>query len=74
MYRGFSLQEIQSVVFYEVLRLWEAPLHVFYVSGRLSGGSLSNNAADQGGSAKERPSRAWGEGEGSGSWDHYEFK
>ena len=63
MYRGFSLQEIQSVVFYEVLRLWEAHLHVFYVSGRLSGGRMSNQAVRKGGSAKERPSRAWGEGE-----------
>ena len=37
---------------------------MFYVSGRLSGGSVSNDAVNQGGSAKERPSRAWGEGEG----------
>ena len=64
MYRGFSLQEIQSVVFYEVLRLWEAHLHVFYVSGRLSGGRMSNQAVSASGSAKERPSRAWGRGRG----------
>ena len=36
---------------------------VFYVSGRLSGGRMSNHAVVAGGSAKERPSRAWGEGE-----------
>ena len=53
-------------MFYEGLRLWEAHLCVFYVSGRLSGSSVSNHAMDQGGSAKERPSRAWGEGEGGG--------
>ena len=53
-------------MFYEGLRLWEAHLYVFYVSGRLSGGSVSNQAVNQGGSAKERPSRAWGEGEGGG--------
>ena len=70
-------------MFYEGLRLWEAHLYVFYVSGRLSGGRMSNEAVKPGGSAKERPSRAWGEGEGGwGSWDHmssndvgsYEFK
>ena len=51
-------------MFYEGLRLWGAHLYVFYVSGRLSGGSVSNDASGEGGSAKERPSRAWGEGEG----------
>ena len=51
-------------MFYEGLRLWEAHLYVFYVSGRLSGGRMSNEAVTEGGSAKERPSRAWGEGEG----------
>ena len=30
--------EARSVVFYVGLRLWEAHLYVFYVSGRLSGG------------------------------------
>ena len=54
------------VVFYEGLRLWEAHLYVFYVSGRLSGGSVSNQAVVAGGSAKERPSRTWGEGGGVG--------
>ena len=34
---------------------------VFYVSGRLSGGRVSNHAMSAGGSAKERPSRALGE-------------
>ena len=53
-------------MFYEGLRLWEAHLYAFYVSGRLSGGSASNDAMSAGGSAKERPSRAWGEGEGEG--------
>ena len=52
------------MVFYEGLRLWEAHLYVFYVSGRLSGGRMSNEAKSAGGSAKERPSRAWGEREG----------
>ena len=54
------------VVFYEGLRLWEAHLYVFYVSGRLSGGSVSNEPVVAGGSAKESPSRAWGEGGGGG--------
>ena len=64
MYVGFWLQEARSVVFYEGLRLLEVHLYVFYVSGRLSGGSVSNGPVVAGGSAKERPSRAWGEGEG----------
>ena len=58
------LWEARSVVFHEGLRFWEAHLYVFYVSGRLSGGSVSNDASREGGSAKERPSRAWGEGVG----------
>ena len=66
MYRGFWLWEAQSVVFYQGLRLWEAHLYVFYVSGRLSGGRVSNQPNGAGGSAKENPSRAWGEGEGEG--------
>ena len=41
-------------------------LYVFSVSGRLSGGSASNQPVGKGGSAKERPSRAWGEGGGVG--------
>ena len=53
-----------SVVFYEGLRLWEAHLHVFYESWRLSRGRMSNEAKIPGGSAKERPSRAWGGGGG----------
>ena len=36
--RGGTGWEARSVVFYEGLRLWEAHLYVFYVSGRLSGG------------------------------------
>ena len=38
--------EARFVVFYEGLRLWEAHLYVFYVSGRLSGGSVSNRLVD----------------------------
>ena len=41
MYGGFWLGEIQSVVFYEGLRLW--------------GGPHSNDANTAGGSAKEGP-------------------
>ena len=51
-------------MFYEGLRLWEARSVVFYEGLRLWGGSVSNQAMGAGGSAKERPSRAWGEGEG----------
>ena len=64
-YEGLRLWEARFVVFYEGLRLWEAHLYVFYVSGRLSKGRPSNEAVPLGGSAKERPSRAWGEGVGS---------
>ena len=64
MYRGFWLREPRSVVFYEGLRLLEAHLYVFYVSGRLSGSLGSNQPMRPGVSAKEIPSRAWGEGEG----------
>ena len=62
-YQGLKLWEARFVVFYKGLRLWEAHLYVFYVSGRLSGGRMSNDAVKPRGSAKERPSRAWGEGE-----------
>ena len=65
-YEGLSVWEAPSVVFYEGLRVWEAHLYVFYVSGRLSGGSVSNQAVSAGVSVKERPSRAWGGGEGEG--------
>ena len=79
-YEGLRLWEARSVVFYgglrflgghlyvfyNVLRLREAHLYVFYVSGKLSGGRMSNEAMRWGGSAKERPSRAWGEGGGGG--------
>ena len=68
-YEGLKLWEARFVVFYEGLRLWEAHLYVFYVSGRLSGCRVSNQAVEPGGSAKERPSRAWGEGEGVGRLD-----
>ena len=51
---------------YEGLRFWEARFVVFYESLRLSGGRMSNQLMVPGGSAKERPSRAWGEGEGEG--------
>ena len=63
MYKGFWLWEARAAVFYEGLRLWEGNLYVFYVSGRLSGSRMSNQAVRPGGSAKERPSRAWGEWE-----------
>ena len=36
-WRGGEGGEARSVVFGEGLRLWEAHLYVFYVSGRLSG-------------------------------------
>ena len=58
--------EARFVVFYEGLRLWEARFVVFYEGLRLWGGSGSNGAKGPGGSAKERPSRAWGEGGGGG--------
>ena len=53
-------------MFYEGLRLWEAHLYVFYEAGRLSGGSVPNGLVSAGGSAQERPSRAWGESGGEG--------
>ena len=62
-YEGLRACEAPSVMFYEGLRLWEAHLYWFYVSGRLSGGRMSSDAMREGGSAKERPSRAWGEGD-----------
>ena len=49
---GGERGETRSVVFYEGLRLW--------------GGRMSNGALGAGGSAKEKPSHAWGEGEGEG--------
>ena len=55
-YEGLRLWEAQFVVvFYEGLRLWEVVLLT-----KLSG------AVRPGWSAKENPSRAWGEGEGEG--------
>ena len=56
--------EARSVMFYEGLALWEARFVLFYKGLRLWGGSGSNEAKTPGGSAKERPSRAWGVGEG----------
>ena len=50
--------------FNEGLRLWEAHLYVFYESGRLSGGSGSNDAKAPGGSAKEKTLA----GGGGGGW------
>ena len=52
------------VVFYEGLRLWEAHLCVFYESGRLSGGSVSNGIKAPGGSAKEKTHAGVGGGWG----------
>ena len=51
-------------MFYKGLRLWEAPFVVFYEGLRRLGGRMSNHVMAEGGSAKERPSRAWGEGVG----------
>ena len=59
---------IDFVVFYDGLRLWEVRFVVFYEGLRLWGGSVSNQPVTEGGSAKERPSRAWGEREGKG-WE-----
>ena len=53
--------ESRFVVFYRGLTLWEVNLYAFYVSARLSGGRMFNEAVIPGGSAKERPPRAWGE-------------
>ena len=53
-------------MFYEGVRLWEGNSYVFYMSGRLWGGTISKGLKGPGGSAKEKPSRAWGEGEGEG--------
>ena len=63
-YKGLRLWEARLVMFYESLKLWEARFVVFYESLGLWGGSVSNEVMREGGSAKERPSRAWGEGEG----------
>ena len=73
-YEGLKLWGAPFVLFHEGLRLKEAHLYVFYVSGRLSGGRMSNGLSSAGGSAKERPSRAWGEGEGGEELGSYEFK
>ena len=59
MYQAFWLQEARPVVFYEGLRLW--------------GGSGSNEAVRPGGSAKESPSRAWGEGGGGGGGERLDL-
>ena len=53
-------------MFYKGMRLWAARFVVFYEGLKLSGGRMSNEAVAEGGSAKERPSRAWGEGGGGG--------
>ena len=53
-------------MFYEGLRLCEARFVLFYEGLRLWGGSVSNQLVVPGLSAKEKPSRAWGEGEGEG--------
>ena len=43
-YKGVRLWEARFVVFCEGLTLREVHLYVFYVSGRLSGGRMSNDA------------------------------
>ena len=68
-YEGLRLWGARFVVFYEGLRLWEVHLYVFYVSGRRSGGTMSNDAVTPGGSAKEKPSRARRGGEGGQGGD-----
>ena len=65
-YEGLWLWEARSVVSYEGLRLWEARSVVFYKGLRLWGGRMFNQVKSPGGSAKERLSRAWGEGMGMG--------
>ena len=56
--------ETRFVLFYDGLRCWEAHFYVFFVSGRLRRARMSNLDVGAGWSAKERPSRAWGEREG----------
>ena len=51
-------------MFYKGMRFWEVHLYVFYVSGRLSGGSGSNGFNIPGGSAKEKTLKGVGEGMG----------
>ena len=58
--------EARFVMVYKGLRLWEVQCVAFYLSCRLSGGRPSTHAVRWGGSAKERPSRAWGERERGG--------
>ena len=53
-------------MFYEGLRLWEAHVYVFYVSGKLSGGRMSNALVRPGVSAKENPHVRGGRGRGRG--------
>ena len=65
-YEGVRLWEARFVMFYEGLRLWEAHVRVYTCRGGSRGGRMFNGAKNPGGSAKERPSRAWGEGEGEG--------
>ena len=63
--KGPRLWGARFVEFYKGLRLLEAQLYLFYVSGRLSGGRPSNEAKAAGGTAqrKDRHGR-WGEGVG----------
>ena len=53
-------------MFHEGMRFWEAQIDMFYESLKLWGGSVFNQPVTEGASAKERPSRAWREGEGEG--------
>ena len=52
-------------MFYVSWRLWEAHLYVFYVSGRLQGGTVSADLCDRVGPL-ERTSRVCGEGREGG--------
>ena len=54
--------------FYVSGRLWEAHLYVFYVSGRLRGGTDSKGPVIPGGSAREDLMRVWGGEGGRGGW------
>ena len=55
-------------MFYVSWRLWEAHLYVFYVSGRLRGGTDSGKLRDRVGPLKKDLTRAGGGEVGRGGW------